>query len=117
MAARGAMNMRAAIERDANAGMTDPGGQPVPPDFQPHLSGLPCRTWFEQREEITQDIRKNIVIEERRMVVPLATDIIEDDRVVQVTDRLGSEIFSGSARIESVGRRQDHLALLLQKVD
>ena len=32
------------IQRDANAGTTDEFGQPNPPDWQDHLTALPCRT-------------------------------------------------------------------------
>lgn len=114
MSARATMRHRALIERNNSDQAPDDswGGEPEP-DWKPHLQNLPCKTWFKAGREVT-DI-KVVAVEDRRMIVPLGTDITELDRVARVTDRRGVRVlFDGPARIESVGARADHLELTLE---
>lgn len=105
---------RAEVERDGALG-TDSWGNPNEPDWATHITSLPCRTWFDSEREVF-DGNKSAAIENRKVIVPLGTDITEDDRIAQVTDRLGSVLFTGPAKIESLGRRADHLVLMLEEV-
>ena len=111
------MTHRAAILRDANAGQTDAGGQPLPPDWQPHLADVPCRCWAEPSEEVSADGDRTVVVEGRRIIFPVGTDVTEADRVARVTDRRGNLIFDGPARIEGLVRRPDHLSAVLEVIE
>lgn len=93
----------------------DPHGGKGTPDWRPHIDNLPCRTWHQSGREVT-DGDKVVVVQDRRMIVPLGTDVTAADRIAVVTDRLGAEVFTGPMRIESVGQREDHLELLLEAV-
>lgn len=104
---------RCTVER-ATAG-TDAWGNPAIPAWATHLPALPCRAWYSAGREVT-DAGKTAVVEDRRMIVPRDTDVREDDRVAAVTNRKGEMLFPGPMRIESVGRRRDHLDLHLQAV-
>lgn len=112
MSARGTMTHRAKIERPTTG--TDSWGNPGAPVWNTHLADLPCRAWFQKGRELVGDL--NVVIEDRRMVCPRDTDIVEGDRVAEVKDRRSRLVFDGPMRIESVGRRKDHLALMLEAV-
>lgn len=116
MSARGSMKHRATIERDANANTEDEWGGPQEPDWQEHLTELPCKAWFAAGREIVGQV--NAVVEDRRMIVPRRTDLTEADRVAAVTDRKGEPIpgFEGPMRIETVGGRSDHLVVYLEAV-
>lgn len=115
MSARPAMRYRATIERDVNLdqGATNDWGDAGEPDWRTHIEGLPCMAWFTAGRE-TQDTRI-AVTEDRRMIVPLGSDVTENDRVAKITDRRGVEtIFEGEAAIEHVGRRRDHIEIMLE---
>jgi len=49
------------------------------------------------------------------MLVPLASEITIDNRVLSVIDRRGEELH-GKMTIESIVRREDHLAVRLKKI-
>ena len=113
MAARASMTMRATIERDQ--GGTDDLGAPAAPDWQPSAWDVPCRVWHDPAQEVI-DGNKTAVIEPRRAIFPLGTDLTEGDRLANVTDRRLAELFSGPIGVTSVGRRADHLAVVLEAV-
>lgn len=96
------------------AGADDWGGSPEP-DWKPHLVDLPCRVWFQSGREVTSP-DKTAVIEDRKAILPVDADVTEGDRLRSVTDRRGREIQPGPMRIESVGRKDDHLLLALEAV-
>lgn len=108
------MTQRATIERDMAAG-TDDWGNPLEPVWSTHLTGVPCRTWFTTGREVSGP-EKTAVVEDRRLIVPLGTDVTEADRVAQIADRQGTVLHSGPIAIEKVGRREDHLDLMLEGV-
>lgn len=108
------MRHRCKIERDNATGTSDWGG-PNEPNWVTHLASLPCRTWFEADAEVI-DGDKSAVIEARKIIVPLGTDVTEKDRVAEVKDRLGNVIFTGPAGVRAVGRRADHLELTVMEV-
>jgi hypothetical protein len=76
---------------------------------------IPCRLWYSTGREVI-DGTKSAPIEDRRMIVPVDTDVNVADRVAKVTNRRGTLLYDGPMRIESVGRRQDHLELMLEAV-
>src|SRR5690242_10787800 len=85
------------IQRDANLGTPDDWGTPSTPDWQDHLTGQPCRAWtMAGREQM--DSSTTAVIEDMRMIVPLGTDVTEQDRVGDVTYR-GDTIIVGPTGI------------------
>lgn len=120
MSARSQMIHRASIERDTQVG-SDTWGNPDASTWTAHLSDVPCRVWYESEREViggtsTGKGDKTAVIENRKMIVPLGTDVTESDRITAVDDRKGVELFNGPARIESVGRRRNHLVLSIEEV-
>lgn len=111
-----ALRHRTRIERDQNLGEdTDAGGNPIEPDWQEHLSDLPCRAWADVAKEII-DGRQTAVIEDRRIAVRLGVDILESDRVGAVTEADGSDLFDGPMKIEGRLAYPDHIELLLERI-
>lgn len=106
--------MRAHVQRNQAAG-EDPYGNPNPPDWQTLHASLPCRTWFEGERQVT-DSNKTAAVEDRKVIVPLGTDIEPGDRILTVKDRLGAVVFTGPAKIEAAGNRKDHIELSLEEV-
>lgn len=109
------LTQRLSTERDQGAGAVDDWGGSGGPDWQAHLTDVPCRVWTMAAREPVDD-EKTVVIEDRRATVPLGTDVTEADRVAQVTDRTGAVIFPGPIGVEGVLRFDDHLELLLERV-
>lgn len=111
MSARNAMVHRCNVERDASLDtQTSPWGGDPPPDWDLHLTDLHCRFWFDSGQT-KYDGQKQVEITTRKLVVPLGTDITEDDRIVSVRDRRGRVVADGPMRIDSVGDREDHRVL------
>lgn len=81
------------------------------PTWEPHLADLPCRAWATAGRETVANSNTPVVVEDWRMIVPLDTDVTENDHVTSVTDRSGTVL--AAAQIRSVLRNQDHLELLL----
>ena len=111
---------RATIERDGATG-SDSWGNPNESSWSTHLSDLPCRVWYGSgsggsAEREIFDGNKIVTTEDRTLIVPLGTDVTELDRVASIEDRAGSEIFAGPSKIESLGRRSDHLVIRLAEV-
>jgi len=108
------MTMRAVVERASYA--LDPWGLPGLPTWNSHIASLACYSWANTGKEII-DGDKTAVMTDRRMIVPLGTDIVEDDRITDVEDRLGVSIFPHLMRIEAVLRREDHIELTIEDVE
>lgn len=111
------MRHRCVIERDVNAADAAPRtgwNQSDDPDWQEHLTSLPCRAWTESVGEPADD-RKTAAYEGRRLAVAVGTDVTESDRVAGVTDR-GAVLFEGPMSIEGVQRYPDHLELTLERI-
>lgn len=113
VASRLALRQRCTIERDM-AVTDDAWGQPGTPDWQVHLTDVPCRAWADAGREQTDEQRIAVVVD-RRVIVPAGTDVTERDRLASVTER-GSEFFDGPMAIEAVLRRRDHLELVVERV-
>lgn len=114
VSSRVALYHRCTVERDANAATDDGWGNPQPPSWQTHLVDLACRAWATAAREPVDD-EKTIVVEDRRMMVPLDADVTEKDRIATVTHR-GATILEGPMGIEAVVRRRDHIELVLERL-
>lgn len=102
------------IQRDTNAGSVIDGVQQAP-SWSDHLTDLPCRAWTSTgREQL--DPTTSIVVEDMRCVVPLGTDVTEQDRLNGVTDAYGQTVIDGLAGIRAVIARKDHLELTLVRI-
>lgn len=114
MSARQRMRQRATVERQMQTNR-DPFGGKGTPDWRTHLQDLPCMIWQTAGREVT-DGEKVVTVDDRRMIVPLGSDVTAQDRIASVTDRQGTELYPGPMRIESVARRTDHLELLIEAI-
>lgn len=110
--ARSTMTLRCQVERDA-AGV-DVEGNPAAANWQQHIASLACRFWNTTSEREIADGDRIVVGEDLRLLVPVGTDVLERDRVVNVVDRLGASILPGALNIRAVVRRTHHLELTLQ---
>jgi hypothetical protein len=101
----------------------DPWQQPDVPDFSgdPHIANLNCRGYVNtgrQAIDVSPDgssVRNAAVIEDRRLIVPLGTDIKENDQIDAVTYR-GMEILDGPMLVQVVLSQTDSLEVLLKRV-
>lgn len=102
------------VERDANAGTQETWGNPVSPNWQPHLVDLTCRSWVDAgREPVDSD--RTVTIVDRRVHAARGTDVTTRDRVVGISER-GTVVAAGPWGIEAVLERRDHLELVLQEI-
>lgn len=111
MGARQAMRMRCTLERNVE---TSDGGGGTTQSWVTSYTGLACRWWAEQGDEIVtggQVVRRN----RDRLIVPLGTNVTPRDRVATVTDKLGGVIVPGPIWIDAIDRRRDHLELKLSE--
>ena len=113
VATRVSLIQRCTIERD-QAAVDTAWGQPGNPDWQEHLADVPCRVWVEAGREPV-DVDRTAAFNDRRIMVPVATDVTERDRIAQVSER-GAVILDGPMGIEAVLRRRTHLELVVQRV-
>lgn len=116
MTARNSMTHRCQIDRNAALeGAPDPYGSPATPQWALLTTGVPCRWWFEGTRTVL-DGGSQKEVSRRKLIVPLETDVTEDDRVAWVHDQRGRELADGPMRIDSVGRRADHKVLTMVEV-
>jgi hypothetical protein len=107
---------RCSIHRNSNASAAaDNYGNPVDASWGAHLTNIPCRAWTNAAKEPVDD-ESAVLIEDRRLTVPLGTDVKETDRVQSVTDPAGNVIFDGPMDIEGVLRFTDHIELVLERI-
>lgn len=109
------MTQRTMVQRDVSV-ITDDWNNEGEPDWATHLPDLPCRSWYSAGKE-SIDGRKEAVLEDRRVVVPLGSDVTPSDRLEGITDRRGRTLVAGPLAVQTVGRRDDHLVLTVEKVD
>jgi hypothetical protein len=105
---------RCTIERDSSAGTSGAWGQPDAPSWGPHLTDHPCRAWVDSGREPIED-GKSVVLVDRRLSLPLGTDVTESDRIASVTRR-GVQVFDGPMNVRTVLTYPDHLELSLEVV-
>lgn len=105
---------RTRIERDQNAGQLNDVGAVETPDWQPDETLTECRFWTSVgREQL--DATTSVVAEDMRMIVPLGTDVTEQDRLAGVCYR-DEFIAQGPIGIRAVLERKDHLELILVRI-
>lgn len=112
-ATRLSLTHRATIQRSSSG--TSDWNVEDDPTWADHLTALPCRAWATAGREAVANSNTPVVVEDWRMIVPLDTDVTENDRVAIVTDRSGTVL--AGAQIRSVLRNQDHLELLLVRAN
>lgn len=105
----------ATVQRDQNAGAVDDAGFAEDPDWEDHLTDLPCRLWATAGREAVTDSTTLVVVEDLRLVVTVDTDVTEADRLGDVTYR-GTTILARPTQIRAVLRRADHLELVLARI-
>jgi len=108
---RSRMTMRAVIER--NQASADAYGHPGPPNWQIIAPAVPCYVWLRQAGTVV-GAERTVTVDAPTMVVPLDTDITAADRVRNVADRLGKELF-GMLHVDAVLKRRDHLEVRLNE--
>lgn len=54
------------------------------------------------------DDDKVVELSSRQVALPLTADVTEDDRIVDLTDRLGNPVVDGPMRIDEVLTYPDH---------
>lgn len=114
VSSRLSLTHRCTIERDANAGTTNGRGNPSSPDWQPSSTDVPCRGWTSTGEERAED-KAIIDFEQKRLLLPLGTDVTERDRIGDITDR-GDVYMAGPIGIRAVIRRRDFIEVILVSV-
>lgn len=109
MSARSVMGQRCSIQRQVD--VSDQGGG-YTSEWQTHLEGVPCRTWFVSGAE---DVRGSQMVAAaiQVLIVPLETDVTEADQIREVVDRKGLTLVRGPLRIDAMGVRRDHKELRL----
>lgn len=114
MSARQAMKHRVTIER-RQEGSTDAHGHPVTTGWQPHLTAIPCYAWFGSGR-VVRDSDKSNKRAGWQMMVPRDTDIDPfTDRVAVITRKDGAPVVDSPIRVESVGRRFDHMHVEMER--
>lgn len=107
MGARSGMTHRVSILRDEQE-ETTAWNQMGDPDWQAAYEDVACRAYYAPGREIT-DGAKNANVDRVVVLFPPGTDILPTDRLGDITDRLGKILYPGPHRVESVGRRADHV--------
>jgi hypothetical protein len=74
-----------------------------------------CFAWYVSGVMVSTSTGTKVV-DTRMVMVPLATDIHEGDRLKSVTSKNGQVLFDGPLMVDAVGERPDHLLLTTRKV-
>ena len=113
MAARMLMRHRSTVQR--NIAGDDDFGQPGPPVWEDHLTGLPSHVWDAGGRRVIKGA-DNVILTDLKLIVPLGTDITPLDQLSVVADKLGATILAGPILIDGVSVRADHLECSLRTV-
>jgi len=106
--------MRATVQRDSR--VTNDYGDSGAPNWETHLSALACHAWNKpggQTSGITYGDEAVTSDYYPVMIVPLGTDITETDRVYEIQDLRGNQLF-GTMTITVVLRRPGHLEVRMK---
>lgn len=110
----------AVIER--NGGATNGLGAETALAWQP-LAKVPCRAWWwkgsrsSDKSPSGQYARPQLTMNVTGgdMAMPLGTDVTDEDRIAEVTDRTGATVEKGPFRVIAVNTYNDHLELSLER--
>lgn len=110
MGAKQKMTMRVTIERLHDK--KDPYGHPGT-DWRVYHSEIPCYVW----ESGDRKVYETSIVEagSPMMIIGKSTDLTIDDRVRNIIDRRGVELY-GIMTIDSVISRKDHKEVRLKKI-
>lgn len=108
------LTQRCTIERDQSASSDDGWGNPTVPDWQTHLSDVPCLAWAEDGREVIEGSATVEPVQTVHLVLSADTDVTERDRVATVTYR-GGTAQDGPLAVRALLRRPDHIELVLVK--
>ena len=110
------MTMRATVERDGATG-TDGFGMPNAASWASHIASQACFLYISRKgEREIIDGTKTVVLASQKVLMPLGTDITENDRITSVKDRIGTVLAANTMRINSVVRRHNHIELSVTEV-
>lgn len=115
---RSRMTMRATIERNTAAG-TDAWNQPAVPTWTPQEYQLPCLAWTTEAKDASpgREDMKVAGLERWRAMFPAGADLLDVDRIAQITDRQGVVIFSGPLLIVApIEVKRTHIEVGLRRI-
>lgn len=110
------LTMIAYVERGTSTGK-DAWNMPVVANFQP-LAEVPCFAYSKSGRDVV-DGKKDVVVQDMRMMFGLGVDIREGDQVAKITDRSPARkiLFRGPMRIEgAVEFKHNHQEAALVRV-
>lgn len=113
-ALRPALRHLVTVQRDLSLGTDDGWGNANAPDWHDHVVDLPCFAWTTTGHE-TADVVSDVEVESLKMIVPLGTDVNQQDRLGDITER-DVVVVKGPISIRSVFAQQDHLELRLVRL-
>ena len=111
MGVRQQMTMRLYTER--NSAALNPWGTKAAPVWNDHLSGESCWVFVKsggEQDKLSQ-VRNVYKIS---MLVPVDTDINEADRVKQITNRRGTELY-GRMKIVGIAYKHEYKSVILKE--
>lgn len=110
------LTMIAYVERNTATGK-DAWNAPNAPAFTP-LAEVPCFAYSKSGRDVV-DGKKDVVVQDMRMMIALGADVREGDQVAKVTDRSPARkiLFEGPMRIEgAVEYKHNHQEAALVRV-
>lgn len=110
--ARARMTHRCTISRSTATGSTAYAPQPSP-TWANLATGVPCFGWSTVRSEQI-DPERTEVREDARVMLRSGTAVTEKDRIVDIVDRLGAPVLSGSHEVIGVLVKATHIEALLK---
>lgn len=90
-------------------------GDRTGPDWVTSAANIACRAWVTGSVEAANDDR-TVILEDRRISVPLSVTVTGSDRVDEVKDKHGTIIFDGPMEVKGVLRHTDHVELMVSRV-
>ena len=106
------MTHRASTERDVPTGTEDSFGQ-ARTSVEPILTRHPCY-WQAQTDRVIADGSKVIALGTHFALMPLGTDVDEQDRFTEVVDRRGRSKNPDKLRVIAVVPREDHVEVSME---
>lgn len=114
--ARQILKHRCTTQRKGDAG-TDEYYVPKQLGWANYLQGVPCIWWTELGRGEVNEVNRDSIVDTARMIV-FDTDVLESDRIINITDRRGVMIDAGPWEITTKTPRpgQGGYLLFLERV-